>query len=157
MTVLMTSNDDGKTLLSGFRILEVGPRLACAVVGRMFAEMGADVIKVESSVGEISRSNGTLFASQNPGKRIVELDLEDSEGSERFKALAEDADLVVVGWHPTDLESVSLEPSNLHELTPSAVLVYITPFGLSGPNSHHIGSDLVGLHSSGLAKSLIGR
>ena len=152
----MTSNDDGKTLLSGFRILEVGPRLACAVAGRMFAELGADVIKVESSGGEISRSSGTLFASQNPGKRVVELDLEDSEGSERFKALAEDADLVVVGWHPTDLESVSLEPANLQELTPSAVLVYVTPFGLSGPNSHHIGSDLVVLHSSGLAKSLIG-
>jgi len=153
----MTSNDDGKALLSGFRVLEVGPRLAGAVMGRMFAELGSDVIKVEASGGELSRSSGSLFESQNPGKRVVELDLEEPDGFERFKTLVEDADLVVVAWHPVELESFSLGPADLQKLTRSAVLVYVTPFGLSGPSSHHIGSDLVVFHSSGLAKSLLGR
>ena len=152
----MTSNDDGKALLSGFRVLEIGPRLAVAVTGRMFAELGADVIKVESLTGEVSRSEVSLFVSQNSGKRVVHLSLEEGDGSKRFKALAQEADLVVVGWHPTELESLSLGSVDLRELAPSAVLVYVTPFGLSGPNSHHVGSDLVVFHSSGLAKSLIG-
>jgi len=110
----MTSNDDEKALLSGLRILEVGPSLATAVTGRMFAELGADVIKVESPSGEVSRRHGLLFsslvASQNAGKRVVELNLEEGDGLERFTTLAEDADLVVVGWHPTELESLSLGP-----------------------------------------------
>jgi len=156
----MTSNDDEKALLSGLRILEVGPSLATAVTGRMFAELGADVIKVESPSGEVSRRHGLLFsslvASQNAGKRVVELNLEEGDGLERFTTLAEDADLVVVGWHPTELESLSLGPYEMQKLSGSAVLVYITPFGLSGPDSHYIGSDLVVLHSSGLAKRLVG-
>ena len=152
----MTSNDDDKTLLSGFRILEVGPRLAGAVTGRMFAELGADVIRVETGGSEKSRSGGLLLASQNSDKRVVELELEDRDDSQRFKTLVADVDLVVVGWHPTDLESLSLEPYDLRELAPSAVLVYVTPFGLSGPNSRQTGSDLVVFHSSGLGKSLIG-
>ena len=93
----MTSNDDGKALLSGFRVLEIGPRLAVAVTGRMFAELGADVIKVESLTGEVSRSAVSLFVSQNSGKRVVHLSLEEGDGSKRFKALAQEADLVVVG------------------------------------------------------------
>jgi crotonobetainyl-CoA:carnitine CoA-transferase CaiB-like acyl-CoA transferase len=152
----MTSIDDEKVLLKGFKILEVGPRLAVAVTGRMFAELGADVIKVESPKRADSQSDGSLFNSQNSGKRVVELNLEESHGLERFKTLAEEADLVVIGWHPSELESMSLGPSRLKELAHSAVLVYITPFGLSGVNSHHTGSDLVVFHSSGLAKSLIG-
>jgi len=152
----MTSNDDGKALLSGFRVLEIGHRLASAVTGRMFAELGADVIKVESIGVEISLTDGPLFVSENSGKRVVELNLEDDEGSERFKTVAKNADLVLVGWHPTKLESLSLRPADLRKLAPTAVLVYVTPFGLSGPNSHHVGSDLVVFHSSGLAKSLIG-
>ena len=152
----MTSNDDGKALLSGFRVLEIGHRLASAVTGRMFAELGADVIKVESIGVEISLTDGPLFVSENSGKRVVELNLEDDEGSERFKTVAKNSDLVLVGWHPTKLESLSLRPADLRKLAPTAVLVYVTPFGLSGPNSHHVGSDLVVFHSSGLAKSLIG-
>ena len=156
----MTSRDDEKALLNGLYVLEVGPRLAGAVAGRMFAELGADVMKVEPPGGEASRSDGPSFSSlvesQNSGKRIVELNLEDADGLRRFRVLAEEADIVLIGFHPTELETLSLGPADLSELTRSSVLVYITPFGLSGPNSHHTGSDLVVFHSSGLAKSLIG-
>ena len=153
---MITSNDDETALLRGFRILEVGPRLAGAVTGRMFAELGADVIKVEAPKSADSRSEGPLFESQNSGKRVVKLNLEESHGLARFKTLAEDADLVVVAGHPSELETLSLGPARLQELARPAVLVYVTPFGLSGPNSGHRGSDLVVFHSSGLAKSLIG-
>jgi crotonobetainyl-CoA:carnitine CoA-transferase CaiB-like acyl-CoA transferase len=154
-------------LLSGFNILEIGPRLTSAVTGRLFAELGADVIKIEPPGGDLTRSRGPisngdsrahggLFVSQNAGKRVVELDLEDDHGAESFKTLARDADLIVSSWHPSDSKKFSIEPASLQELNPSAVIVYTTPFGLTGPNSNYQGSDLVIFHASGLAKSLIG-
>jgi crotonobetainyl-CoA:carnitine CoA-transferase CaiB-like acyl-CoA transferase len=161
------SNTTDTGLLRNFRILEVGPRLASAVTGRMFAELGAEVIKVEPAGGDPARRRGPfshdrsnegggLFVSQNVGKRIVELDLGDGESFESFKNLAREADLIVSSWHPTDSRNYSLDPASLQELNPSAVIVYITPFGLFGPSSEYTGSDLVVFHSSGLAKSLIG-
>ncbi|MEE8045205.1 MAG: CoA transferase, partial [Dehalococcoidia bacterium] len=164
---MTASNISDAGLLSDFRILEIGPRLTSAVTGRLFAELGADVIKIEPPGGDPTRTRGPfsnghsrdaggLFVSQNAGKRVVELDFEDSAGAESFKTLVGDADLIVSSWHPADLKRFSHDPASLQALNPSAVLVYTTPFGLTGPNSDYTGSDLVIFHSSGLAKSLIG-
>jgi len=164
---MTTAKATDTELLSGFRILEIGPRLTSAVTGRLFSELGADVIKIEPPGGDPTRSRGPfanghskdlggLFVSQNAGKRIVELDLEDDQGAESFKTLARDADLIVSSFHPVDAKKYSIEPASLQELNSSAVIVYTTPFGLTGPNSDYQGSDLVIFHASGLAKSLIG-
>ena len=163
----MAKPHNQQELLTGFRVLEVGSRLASSVSARLFAELGADVIKIRHA-GENSASDagqnghgdvsvgGAVSTSQHLGKRIVDLDLQDSDGLDEFKRLAVDADLVVSGFHPTDLKKLSLDADSLRGLNPNLVITYITPFGLTGPLSEYLGPDLVIFHSSGLSKSLIG-
>ena len=154
-------------LLTGFRVLEVGSRLANSVSARLFAELGADVIKIqqtdESAASDAGHNyqealsvDGAVSTSQHLGKRIVDIDLKESYGLDEFKRLAVDADLVVSGFHPSDLKKLSLDPDSLRVLNPNLVITYITPFGLTGPLSEYLGPDLVIFHSSGLSKSLIG-
>ncbi len=163
----MTKQDNQQELLTGFRVLEVGYRLASSVSARIFAELGADVIKIqpadESSASHAGQNvyeavgvDGAVSTSQHLGKRIVDLDLKESYGLGEFKRLAVDADLIVIGFHPSDLQKLSLDPDSLQVLNPNLVITYITPFGLTGPMSEYLGPDLVIFHSSGLSKSLIG-
>ncbi len=163
----MAKTHNQQEFLTGFRVLEIGSRLASSVSARLFAELGADVIKIQQA-GENSASdvgqNGhedvsvavAVSASQHLGKRIVDLDLKDSDGLDTFNRLAVDADLVLSGFHLNDLKKLSLDADSLRGLNPNLVITYITPFGLTGPFSEYLGSDLVIFHSSGLSKSLIG-
>ena len=163
----MAKPHNQQELLTGFRVLEVGSRLASSVSARLFAELGADVIKIrhagENSASDVGQNGhgdvsvgGAVSTSQHLGKRIVDLDLQDSDGLDEFKRLAVDADLIVSGFHPTDLKKLSLDADSLRSLNPNLVITYITPFGLTGPLSEYLGPDLVIFHSSGLSKSLIG-
>ncbi len=164
----MNRNGDSiaNDLLAGFRVLETGPRLASAVAGRLYAELGADVIKVEPSEGDPVRlrgphanggsGSGGMFLSQNVDKRGLVLDTQDPAGRDRFDELARGADVIVSSWHPGDIERQGVDSGRLSVVNPNAVLVYLTPFGLEGPRSRHRGSDLIVFHSSGIAKSLIG-
>ena len=142
----MAKPHNQQELLTGFRVLEVGSRLASSVSARLFAELGADVIKIrhagESTVSDAGQNGhgdvsvgGAVSTSQHLGKRIVDLDLQDSDGLDEFKRLAVDADLVVSGFHPTDLKKLSLDADSLRGLNPNLVITYITPFGLTGPFS----------------------
>jgi crotonobetainyl-CoA:carnitine CoA-transferase CaiB-like acyl-CoA transferase len=151
--------------LNGFKVLETGPRLASAVSGRLFAELGADVIKVEPPGGTPDRRRGPavnagdvggIFLSQNLSKRGIELDLNHPSDKACFESLARDADLVVSSWHPAEMQAQGIGSGELEKMAPSSVIAYLTPFGMSGPRSLYRGSDLVVFHSSGLAKSLIG-
>ena len=78
-------------LLTGFRVLEVGSRLASSVSARLFAELGADVIKIqqtdESAASDAGHNcqealsvDGAVSTSQHLGKRIVDIDLKESYG-----------------------------------------------------------------------------
>ena len=155
----MAKTHNQQEFLTGFRVLEIGSRLASSVSARLFAELGADVIKIQQ-VGENSASyvgqNGhedvsvavAVSASQHLGKRIVDLDLEDSDGLDTFNRLAVDADLVLSGFHLNDLKKLSLDADSLRGLNPNLVITYITPFGLTGPFSEYLGSDLVIFNST---------
>lgn len=165
---MSTTNQHSAGLLSGYRVLETGPRLAGAVSTRLFAELGADVIKIEPVEGDPVRKRGPfpevgarpdlpgVFSSQNTGKRGFALDLNEVTGRARFNGLAQEAHCIVCTWHPKDIRAFGLKPEALWALNSSAVLVYITPFGISGPSSDYAGSDLIAFHASGLARALIG-
>lgn len=148
--------DDSTGLLTGFKILETGCRLAGAVCGRMFAELGAEVIRIEASRGDEDPDPADHFMSQNVCKRGQRLNLRDGGDRAQFNALARDADLIISSWDPEDARSLMLQPHALRVLNASAVLVYVTPFGLDGPDSGLVGSDIVVFHTSGLARLLIG-
>ena len=152
-----------KGLLRGVRVLETGPRLATAVAGRIFAELGAEVIKLETPDGDPSRSRGPqigdaggVFWSQNVAKRGARVDIGSPEGQRKLAGLAGKADLVLSSWTIDELDGFGLDIAALARMSNGAVVVSLTPFGLTGPRSRHQGTDLTVFHASGLAKGLIG-
>ena len=112
---------------------------------RLFADFGADVIKVESPSGDSVRRLGWrppdggddadsyFWKLQGRNKRAVVLDLKTPEGLDAMLALLDDTDLLVENLRPGKLEALGLGPGVLHERNPRIVILRITAFGQSGP------------------------
>ena len=144
----------GRGALHGRRILELADASG-AYCGKLFADMGADVIKIERPGGDPSRhvppfwrnevGEGTSFAFlyANTSKRAVTLDLRRPEGHDLFSQLACSADLVVETFQPGHLDALGIGYEELQRLNPRLVLTSITAFGQTGPQRHYRGSDLV--------------
>lgn len=127
--------------LSGLRILEVGHILAGPYAGRLLADMGADVIKIESAEGDLSRQVGSqtvdghnvYFASINHNKRSIHIDLTTEEGQARLGKLAETAHALIVNLRPSAIRKLGLDYSSLRRFNPRIVCVAVTGYGLDGP------------------------
>ena len=154
-------------LYTNLRVLEIGDRLAGSVCSRLFSELGADVIKIEPIDGDPNRNKpplipdnsedvGGVFLSQNVGKRGIKLDLGISEDKAVFINLLKGANLLISSWHPNELKKYGLNFEQIKNFNPNIPYIFITPYGLSGPDSHKKSNDINIFHSSGLAKSLIG-
>jgi benzylsuccinate CoA-transferase BbsE subunit len=160
MTATASRASDG-TLFSGLRVVDVSGEVL-AYTGRMFADLGADVILVEPPIGSAARARPPLvtvgdaavpvsahFAFMSAGKRSLALDTAGERGAALFRQLLHASDVVLV---PDDLDEQrrrGLEPATLHEVEPRLVPVSATAFGLSGPKRHWRGSDMLGWASSG--------
>jgi crotonobetainyl-CoA:carnitine CoA-transferase CaiB-like acyl-CoA transferase len=132
--------------LEGIRVLDLGVIIVGAEAGRILADQGADVVKIESRRypdgarqsfrGEsISRS----FARGNRGKRSFGLNLRDARGTRLFRQLAEEADVVLSNFKPGTLESLGLDSAALHEANPALVTVESSAFGATGPAARRMG------------------
>ena len=149
--------------LSGRRVLELADHTG-AYCGKLMADMGADVIKIEPPGGSASRnhppfweagpagSSSVGFLYLNTGKRSVCLDLDSSAGQERFRELARSADLVVEAQPPGHLDARGLGFQSLQKENPRLVLASITGFGQTGPRRHHLSSDLIATAMGGTMK-----
>ncbi|MGI5200231.1 CaiB/BaiF CoA transferase family protein [Spirillospora sp. CA-108201] len=135
----------GYSLLNGIRVLEMA-QLAPSSVGGHLADLGADVIKIESGAGDGVRRGGAdavgapdgpafMHLRWNRGKRSVVLDLRGDEGKRAFLALAEQSDVVIEGTRSGYLAWLGLGPDVLAELKPSLVFCSISGFGSDGPCS----------------------
>ncbi len=125
-------------LLNGIRVVDVAAAPA-QMTGRILADLGAAVVKVEPPGGDPARAEPVGFAAWNAGKDSVVLEAEDAELSELLRG----ADVVIEtpGW----LGGPSLDRG----LAPGAVWVSITPFGLQGPRAAWRASDLGIMAASG--------
>lgn len=129
--------------LSGIRVLELGNYIAAPTAGRMLADFGAEVIKVERpGTGDELRNwrlyEGTtsmLFRTINRNKKSVVLDLRSAEGRQSVLDLARTCDVVVENFRPGTLERWGLGPDALEAVNPELVLVRISAFGQTGPMS----------------------
>ena len=123
-------------LLSPYRVLDLTTALG-AVAGKVFADLGADVIKVEPPGGDASRASrdGLDWVAANAGKRSVILDL--TKEHERFLDLVRGADFLIESFRPGTLSYQALAREN-----PKLIMVSITPFGQSGPYAQFEASDL---------------
>ncbi len=140
--------------LSGVRVLDVADESG-AHCGKLLADMGADVIKIEPPGGAAMRRVGPFYGGTpdpnrslffwhyNANKRSITLDLEAARDRARFLQLAATADILVETGAPGQLEALGLGYPALASHAPGLTLVSITPFGQTGPYRDFRGSDLV--------------
>jgi crotonobetainyl-CoA:carnitine CoA-transferase CaiB-like acyl-CoA transferase len=140
--------------LTGRRILEIADETG-AYCGKLFADLGAEVIKIEPPEGDATRVlpplradgpeglRSLFFLYMNTNKRSVALDLTAPEGRARFLELAGSADAIIETLRPGALEALGLGYPRLRASNPRLVLTSITAFGQSGPRRHFRGGDLV--------------
>jgi benzylsuccinate CoA-transferase BbsE subunit len=147
--------------LDGLRVLDLaGPMgLYC---GKLLADLGADVIRVEPPDGGPVRRLGPFFEDTpdierslfhwhfNANKRGITLDLEKSEGAALFRRLAVRSDVVIETFKPGWLGDLGLGYRDLAAEHPGIIVASITPFGQSGPYNHYEGEELIGQAAGGL-------
>src|SRR5579872_1472508 len=127
------------SLLTGFRVIQIGQGLA-AVCGRLFADAGAEVTCIDGD-------DATLLAAYlNHGKTTA---------SDMHAAAH--ADLIVCEGRPGELRAKRRDEDALRRINPTAPLVFISPFGQTGPKANDPASDLTLLFSSGIARLLTGQ
>ncbi|MGF1597098.1 MAG: CaiB/BaiF CoA transferase family protein [Acidimicrobiales bacterium] len=126
--------------LSGVKVLDFSRVLAGPFVGRMLADLGADVVKVEPPEGDMTRNMGRkvndlsgYFTQQNVGKRGICVDLTKDGASELMLELAARADVVVENFRPGIMSSFGLGWEELSAVNPGLVMLSISGFGQTGP------------------------
>ena len=150
-------------LLSGIRILDLTRALAGPTCTRLFAEMGADVIKVEAApdgdrtrlVSKIRNERGLYFVQQNLNKRSIAVDFSKPGGLDLVRELVPHCDVVVENYKPGVMASMGLGFEDLKKLRADIILCSISALGQSGPLSHKPGYDYIAQAYAGVT-SMIG-
>jgi crotonobetainyl-CoA:carnitine CoA-transferase CaiB-like acyl-CoA transferase len=126
--------------LSGLRVVEFS-LLGPAAVGLHLADLGAQVVKVESPQGDYVRQmtwpiiegSSLLHWHINRGKKSITLDLRTDEAKEVFRDLVRDADVVIEAMRPGALAKRGLGFEDLREINPKIVFCTISGYGMTGP------------------------
>jgi len=147
-------------VLEGVRVIEQGTFITGPCAGMMLADLGADVIKVESPEGDPYRSyqGGSYsphFQAYNRNKRGISLDLKRAEDREMFEGLIHEADVFIQNFRPGTAERLGSGPERLQELNPRLVYCAISGFGRSGPYSQRPSYDSVAQALSGFLSVVV--
>jgi crotonobetainyl-CoA:carnitine CoA-transferase CaiB-like acyl-CoA transferase len=126
------------TPLAGVKVLDLSRVFAGPVAGRMLADLGADVVKVEPPELDVTRTFGkgpqtAYFCQQNAGKRAITVDLSTADGRDLVRRLAMEADIVLENFRPGVLGRFGLGWDDLSALKPSLIMLSISGFGQEGP------------------------
>lgn len=151
-------NNGAEGPLRGIRVLELGNFVAAPTAGRLLADFGAEVIKIElPHVGDEVRmwrlfrgDTSMMWRTIARNKKSVTIDMRTPEGSDLVRKLAAHADVVVENYRPGKLESWGLAPESLREQNPGLVLVRISGYGQSGPYRERPGFGSVAESMGGL-------
>lgn len=152
--------------LDHIKVVEFGEFVSGPYCGKLMADLGAQVIKVEKpGSGDESRSWGPfpedvphpersgLYLYLNTNKRGITLDIGDG-GTEVFQRLLKWADVFISNHPAREMKDNGLDYESLNTINPGLVVTSITPFGQSGPYQDYKGDDLVTYHTSGLANMI---
>lgn len=150
-------------VLTGLKVLDLTRALAGPSCTRMFAELGADVIKIESAPnGDLTRRLSKLrnerslyYVQQNLGKKSVCIDLRDPRGMALVEALVPKVDVVVENFKPGTLDKMGLGYERLKALREDIILCSVSALGQKGPLAQLPGYDMIAQAYSGVT-SLIG-
>ncbi|MDY7031884.1 MAG: CoA transferase [Thermodesulfobacteriota bacterium] len=155
------TQSDTDLLFSPYRALDLTDEkgLLC---GRILADLGADVIKVERPGGDSARNIGPFYNdipdpekslfwfAYNTNKRGITLNIESLDGQDIFKKLLKTADFVIESFDPSYMDSLGLGYSALSEINPRVIMASITPYGQTGPYRNYKACDLTLQASGGL-------
>jgi len=147
----------GPRALEGVRVLDLSRVLAGPFCAMVLADLGADVIKVESAAGDDSRRFGPFVNGDsayyrlfNRSKKGVTLDFKDPADAERLMELVRRSDVVIENFRPGVLERLGLSIERMLEANPRLVAVSISGFGQEGPLRNAPAYDLVAQAMSGI-------
>lgn len=147
-------------LLAGFRVLDLATEKG-TYTGRLLADLGADVIKVEPPCGDDTRryppfagdaphpEKSLFFLFYNLNKRSVTLNLEHLQGRAIFGELVSKADAVLESFEPGYMAGLELDYPRLKQVNPAIVFASVSDFGETGPYSNLKSSDLINMAMSG--------
>jgi benzylsuccinate CoA-transferase BbsE subunit len=146
--------DPKRMLLSPYRILDLCDDKGM-FAGKILADMGADVIKVEPPRGDPARKRGPFYKdipapekslfwfANNNGKRGVTVDINTGEGRDLFKKLVKTADVLLESFPVGYLKGIGMGYEELSKINDQLVVASISPFGQTGPYARFKGDDLV--------------
>ena len=146
--------------LDGVRVVEQGTFITGPCAGMMLADLGADVIKVESPDGDPYRSYqggrySPHFQAYNRNKRGVALDLKRAADRELFESLIREADVFIQNFRPGTAERLGSGPERLRSLNPRLVYCSISGFGPDGPYAERPSYDSVAQALSGFLSVVV--
>jgi benzylsuccinate CoA-transferase BbsE subunit len=145
---------EGQPALQGMRVLDLGGERG-AFCGKLLADMGADVVKVEPPGGDPGRKVGPFlggavhpekslsFWYSNTSKRGITLDIESRRGQEILRDLARTADVVLEGFSPGYLRELTLDYAALVRTNARLTVTSISNFGQTGPRRDYASCDIV--------------
>ena len=145
--------------LAGIRVLEFANYVSGPYAGMLLADLGAEIIKIESDKGDPFRGWGRIdysptFGSVNRNKKSVALDLKSPEGAAAARALARQSDVVIENFRAGAMDRLGLGYDALAADNPKLIYCSITGFGNTGPYANRPGYDTVGQAMSGLLSLL---
>ncbi len=144
---------------AGFRVLEFGTMVSGPLAGQNLGDLGADVIKVETLMGDTARWTGPperdglngFFSQFNRNKRAISVDLKSDQGRQIVQNLARSADVIMVNYRPGVMDRLGLGYEELSRDNPGLVYVSVSGFGPDGPYADQPVYDLVTQGMSGAA------
>ena len=150
-----------RELLKGVKVVELSTYAAAPGCGRILADMGADVIKVEPPAGDPFRKFGLsvsapvgdeedpCFQLENAGKRSIAINLKTAEGKEVFFRLLADANIFFTNTRIQSLKKMGIDYDSLKEKFPHLVYGHISGYGLKGKDASMPGYDITGFWARG--------
>jgi len=128
--------------LDGLRILDFSTTIAGSHCSRLLADMGADVVKIESPEGDLMRSRpvqrdgfSTMFGQLNVGKKSIVLDLKKPDSIAAVKKLISTVDILVENYRPGVMKRLGLDYPELAKINPRLIYCAISGYGQTGPGA----------------------
>ncbi len=156
----MTSN---AMPLAGLKVVEMGTLIAGPFCGRLLAEFGAEVIKIETPADEdgdggdplrkwrkLHQGTSLWWYAQARNKKSVTVNLREKEGQEIVRKLALEADILVENFRPGTLEKWNLSYESLAKENPKLIMVRLSGFGQTGPYKDRVGFGAIGESMGGM-------
>ena len=150
------------TPLNGLKVVELARILAGPWMGQTLADLGADVLKVESVHGDDTRRWGppfierddditaAYFHSTNRGKDSICFDFNSDEDLDELLSIISKADVLIENFKVGGLEKYGLDFQSIHKLNPKLIYCSVTGFGQTGPYAHRAGYDFLIQGMSGI-------